>query len=102
MQNPEFRFNIENEKNLPTNRDLLTMLKNCKLNRAIKFQLEENFDKDPWVKRQLVRIFLEVDRALNLEVGKKDMTQVDTLWSALNTDWKTRRKLPLIQRSTGI
>ena len=58
--------------------------------------MEAAFSTDPWVKRQLKRIYFEINRVYGSV--EKDETTLNMLWEALKDDWKRRKKLPKEER----
>jgi len=96
MGSPENPTDKNFEKLPPTDEQLLALLKHSNTNRVYKGELNSLFSQDPWIKRQLTRIYLEIDRAFDTPEQKTHA--IDLLWDALSDDWKRRRKLPLDQR----
>ncbi len=95
LENPE-RF-LQNEQcDPPTDKELIAILGNSRLPKGLKLELEADFGVDPWIKRQLQRIYFEIDRVYNLD--KKDKTVLSLLWEALKDDWKGRKKFPKEER----
>jgi len=86
----------------PTDEQLFALLGNSKLSTSVKTELEKYFyHPDGWVKRQLVRIFLHIDKTYNLPkrtkaelmTFKANEELIESLWVHLRSDWSKRLKL---------
>ena len=96
MSESEFSKGEKKDIIQPTDGELLTMLERSNISGYYKKQLKQNFERDPWIKRQLEKIHWEIDRVYN--TAEKNPLTINLLWGALNTDWAKRNKLPLGER----
>ena len=83
-ENPYDAYNPEHKSQPPTDEELLKILANSRLPNNLKKQLAERYSQDPWIKRQLERIYFKIDQ--------EGWKVVPLLWEALQDDWKNRRK----------
>ncbi|MCX6797033.1 MAG: hypothetical protein NTX98_00950 [Candidatus Doudnabacteria bacterium] len=95
---PEYTENhFQNEEHEPpTDEELIAIIRKSKLSKGVRQEMEAAYSTDPWIKRQLQRIYSEIDRVYNL--AEKDETTLNMLWEALKDDWKRRKKLPKEER----
>ena len=89
--NPENKPDSERQElPPPTEQELVAMIENCGLPEKYRLELAEQRKFDPWIDRQLLKLYHKVSEVYDRE--DKDDLQVKLLWEALWDDWEKRRQ----------